>query len=882
MDIKTNCSVLVLSKDNYSTWLTQAKDVLEAHGLDDLIDREYDLNATLTTDEKTSEAKGRFYLRSTLSNEDKQLVAHCRTVKEIMELLETSYKGKQNIHALHSELGGLHWNMSTAELFVTRLNDLRTRMNAIQKQKDDLFIHKILQEMPTFMSMIKTHYMLKLNGGEKIVYGTLTDSIIASYHDLLNDKQAKRERKSNDNNQTNQQAFFTQPQRCTICQSIGHPTKYCQHNANRIQTYQSRLQSVSGRIDNEQRFNNRDQFNADQSNTDNRPRDHRSYQHQYNNQPFRRSNESVQNSNYNQQQERPSDQNRNNQNWRNQQNNNVNHHNETEVIPPNNQGQTGVRELVPDFQDKLWMMGGNRYGRSLICFDNAATRHIVNDLKHFDTYQQFDKPRVVEGCGSGLAYGQGSVPVKAHVRDKTFLYKMKDAYYMPNVSINIYSQLYALSNGMRFDYDDSSDYAYYHGRVDGIRVFTARRLIKSNDHFIMNMEFNHQFNKEKCYITDEQAHNALGHLPYRRIDLTEPHVDGLEVQKTHQRHCSCETCIEAKSKNKTFDHKLMKEDVEPGDVLHTDIGVMSNLSWRKNLYVQLFVDQKSRYTRGYYTAKQTEQDVIKNLDKCIANQNTDIGRKPKRLHSDKGRQLVSGKVVDYLYSNHITPTTSTAYHHQSNGAVEKKLQDVGQMARSMMLAVDAPYSMWDEAYDNAIYVMNRVYSNTVDKTPYEAYIGQKPYVGHIQPFGTLVMVHLPEQLRGNVKLSARAVKMRIVGHTESSTIYRVANMNWTQVTEQTNVTVLKEHETIPKRIDLSQEKDKEKEAMPNETKRNPIHSQVVDLDDLMSPINIPSFNKDTKTSMIKPNIYEFQIDTDQVMMPKSIKQLMDHPYREFI
>lgn len=103
--------------------------------------------------------------------------------------------------------------MSTAELFITKLNDIRTRMNAIKAQDDNLFVHKVLQEMPMFMSMVKTHFQLKLNNGETIIYGKLTDSVIASYHDLLNDKQVKRERRSNENNQTNQQVFFTQPKR---------------------------------------------------------------------------------------------------------------------------------------------------------------------------------------------------------------------------------------------------------------------------------------------------------------------------------------------------------------------------------------------------------------------------------------------------------------------------------------------------------------------------------------------------------------------------------------------------------------------------------------------------------------------------------------------
>lgn len=90
MDIKSNCSVLILSKDNYSVWRTQTDDILEAHALDGLVKAKYEDVNNLDQNDKTKEAKGWFYLRSTLNSEDKLLVAHCKTVKEILNLLETS------------------------------------------------------------------------------------------------------------------------------------------------------------------------------------------------------------------------------------------------------------------------------------------------------------------------------------------------------------------------------------------------------------------------------------------------------------------------------------------------------------------------------------------------------------------------------------------------------------------------------------------------------------------------------------------------------------------------------------------------------------------------------------------------------------------------
>ena len=87
----------------------------------------------ITPAEKKSKAKGRLFVKSTLGGNGRALVASCLTVKAIVDLLSASYKGTQNIHSLNSDLKNLHWGLSTAEQFITKLNEIKTKMFRITK-----------------------------------------------------------------------------------------------------------------------------------------------------------------------------------------------------------------------------------------------------------------------------------------------------------------------------------------------------------------------------------------------------------------------------------------------------------------------------------------------------------------------------------------------------------------------------------------------------------------------------------------------------------------------------------------------------------------------------------------------------------------------------
>ena len=82
------------------------------------------------------------------------------------------------------------------------------------------------------------------------------------------------------------------------------------------------------------------------------------------------------------------------------------------------------------------------------------------------------------------------------------------------------------------------------------------------------------------------------------------------------------------------------------------------------------------------------------------------------------------------------------------------------MVRSMMGFAGLPISLWGYALESACYLLNRVPSKSVAKTPYEIWIGRKPVLSHLWVWGCPSYVkHLITD-----KLGPRSDKYNFIGY----------------------------------------------------------------------------------------------------------------------
>ena len=93
------------------------------------------------------------------------------------------------------------------------------------------------------------------------------------------------------------------------------------------------------------------------------------------------------------------------------------------------------------------------------------------------------------------------------------------------------------------------------------------------------------------------------------------------------------------------------------------------------------------------------------------------------------------------------------------------------MVRSMMSDSELPKSFWGYALETAVYLLNRVPSKSVDKTPYEMWYNKKPVLAHIKIWGCPAYVkHIESD-----KLGAKSEKCLFVGYPKETRGYYFYN-----------------------------------------------------------------------------------------------------------
>lgn len=91
------------------------------------------------------------------------------------------------------------------------------------------------------------------------------------------------------------------------------------------------------------------------------------------------------------------------------------------------------------------------------------------------------------------------------------------------------------------------------------------------------------------------------------------------------------------------------------------------------------------------------------------------------------------------------------------------------MVRSMLSRCDLPLNLWMYALKTAMYLLNRVPSKAVPKTPFELWTNRKPSLRHLHVWGCQaeVRVFCPQEK----KLDSRTVSGNFIGYPEKSKGY---------------------------------------------------------------------------------------------------------------
>ena len=190
-----------------------------------------------------------------------------------------------------------------------------------------------------------------------------------------------------------------------------------------------------------------------------------------------------------------------------------------------------------------------------------------------------------------------------------------------------------------------------------------------------------------------------------------------------------------------------------------------------------FTDDYSRYGYIYPIKERTEAlDKFKIFKAEVENQHN---LKIKIVRSDRGGEYygrhtpygqIPGPFARFLQENGIVAQYSTPGEPQQNGVAERHNRTLMDMVRSMMSYSTLPLSLWMEALKTAIYILNRVPSKSVPKTPYEMWTGRVPSLNHLRVWGSPAEAKVFNPNIG--KLDPKTVSCHFIGYIERSKGYR--------------------------------------------------------------------------------------------------------------
>ncbi|GJU04250.1 putative ribonuclease H-like domain-containing protein, partial [Tanacetum coccineum] len=184
--------------------------------------------------------------------------------------------------------------------------------------------------------------------------------------------------------------------------------------------------------------------------------------------------------------------------------------------------------------------------------------------------------------------------------------------------------------------------------------------------------------------------------------------------------------------------------------------------------------------------KDETSGILKDFITGIENQ---INHKVKIIRCDNEFEFKNKEMNQFCEMKGIKREFSVVRTPQQNGVAERKNKTLIEAARTMLADSKLPTTFWAEAVNTACYVQNRVLViKPHNKTPYELFLGRKPALSFMRPFGCPVTILNTLDHLG--KFDGKADEGFFVGYSVNSKAFRVFNSRTRIVEETLHITFL--------------------------------------------------------------------------------------------
>ncbi|MGH9652091.1 MAG: reverse transcriptase domain-containing protein [Bryobacteraceae bacterium] len=417
-------------------------------------------------------------------------------------------------------------------------------------------------------------------------------------------------------------------------------------------------------------------------------------------------------------------------------------------------------------------------------WDSGASRHYCGNRSAFTDYQAYDPPkRVTIANGTVLPVrGRGTVVLRVAAGNQRWRrLRLADVAYVPEFTSNLLSLGTLAKRGLHWE-----------SATGGARILDAKGQVAA----LATMMSNNTYRLSVCPPAEQIAcvahdsaassadttasqrsvldvwHARMGHLHQRALQqlLTSGIAEDVResTKSVSMELAHCESCVGAKHHRTAVPKTSHGRSNRVLGRVHMDLSGPFAPSHSGKRYMLLISDDCTNHDWVALLAKKSEAFAA--FQRYVLMAEAQHSCKIARLRSDNGGEFMSREFGEWLALRGIQRERTTAGNPHQNGVAERAMRTLLEMALSMVLAAGLPKSFWGLAVQAAVYIRNRCPTRKLPSgTPYEAWYGVKPRIGHIRPFGCLAYSLIPKEKR--TKFSGKAVPGIFVGYAADSSAY---------------------------------------------------------------------------------------------------------------
>ena len=210
-----------------------------------------------------------------------------------------------------------------------------------------------------------------------------------------------------------------------------------------------------------------------------------------------------------------------------------------------------------------------------------------------------------------------------------------------------------------------------------------------------------------------------------------------------------DTCIDyIKGKQTNKFKKGVKRITDVLEIIHSDI-CCPDMDAHGPKYFISFIGDCSQYM--YLYMLHNKDEALKSFKVFKTEVEKQCGKQIKIVRTDRGGEYYGrytedgkapGPFAKFLQEHGIVTQYNMPGFPDQNGVVERRNRTLLDMVRSMLSSSKLPKFLWTEALKTIAYILNRVPTKAVSKTPFELFKGWKPSLRHMLVWGCLFEIRI--------------------------------------------------------------------------------------------------------------------------------------------